>query len=492
MNVLQYVGARYVPKLFKADDGSMEWQESTYYEPLTLVTYNGTSYISRVPVPASVGIPVDYPDYWAPNGIESAYVKSLEEKLSQYVGTSYIMPESYGAVGNGVIDDTAAVQEAINTAMREGRPILLASTYYIAGALTISGSSIAMYGSHGGVPSTVTGVSPNTVFNLIFGPSGSMDIIGVGNCVFIGIGVRGGTINLSSFRNTFLCCCFDDMVEAIVIKAGTNWNGENKVLYCNFHQVSNCITALDGSDGDIIGNLADATCGNFLAGGMFSGYKIMQNHDYGRGFWDVRGSFYIIQGNYFDGFEKLQVTTVTGAIIQNNMFTGSAEGKSWVIKFLGSTVGNVFLNGNSVVNGDASMVFLDVSALQFFTANLTGCNVKPLSMFNRGTCNVNGTILPVMESSVLSVNSAVTIDSFQSKINGNMGIMEAHVSLNSVGNARAVKFSAAYSIGIAMVKLNNSEQWYFKEVTDGNFDFVGIGNYAAATSAIIYLLTPTA
>ena len=43
MAVLQYVGARYVPKLFDDGNGGLEWKANTYYEALTIVTYNNAS-----------------------------------------------------------------------------------------------------------------------------------------------------------------------------------------------------------------------------------------------------------------------------------------------------------------------------------------------------------------------------------------------------------------------------------------------------------------
>ena len=65
MSILQYVGVRYVPKIFDDGEGGMEWRPDTYYEPLTIVSYNNASYISRVPVPSSIGNPTDNASYWA-------------------------------------------------------------------------------------------------------------------------------------------------------------------------------------------------------------------------------------------------------------------------------------------------------------------------------------------------------------------------------------------------------------------------------------------
>lgn len=60
----QYVGARYVPKFASP----VEWAPSTFYEALTIVTFNNASYTSKVPVPPTVGNPANNPQYWALTG----------------------------------------------------------------------------------------------------------------------------------------------------------------------------------------------------------------------------------------------------------------------------------------------------------------------------------------------------------------------------------------------------------------------------------------
>ena len=58
MAVREYIGARYVP-IF-ADP--IQWDPTTVYEPLTVVTDQGNSYVSRQSVPT--GIQLDNTDYW--------------------------------------------------------------------------------------------------------------------------------------------------------------------------------------------------------------------------------------------------------------------------------------------------------------------------------------------------------------------------------------------------------------------------------------------
>lgn len=99
MAVLQYVGARYVPKLFDDGNGGLEWKANTYYEALTIVTYNNASYISRTPVPTTIGNPATNRDYWAGTGSYNGFISQLQESIESiedglqdhilFIGDSY-------------------------------------------------------------------------------------------------------------------------------------------------------------------------------------------------------------------------------------------------------------------------------------------------------------------------------------------------------------------------------------------------------------------
>lgn len=68
----QYVGARYVPKLMG------EWNKALQYEPLSIVTYLGNSFTSKVPVP--VNIDISNTDYWVNTGNYNAQVEEYRRE----------------------------------------------------------------------------------------------------------------------------------------------------------------------------------------------------------------------------------------------------------------------------------------------------------------------------------------------------------------------------------------------------------------------------
>lgn len=73
----QYVGARYVPKIMG------EWDKNIPYEALSIVTYKGSSFTSKIPVPAKVDIGDE--TYWVNTGnynvqIEEYRKETLEAK----------------------------------------------------------------------------------------------------------------------------------------------------------------------------------------------------------------------------------------------------------------------------------------------------------------------------------------------------------------------------------------------------------------------------
>lgn len=81
MSVVQYIGARYVPKFYENPNGSNDWLSGVSYEPLTVVTYASNNYTSKKPVPATVGNPAANPEYWVSTGVYNAQVETIRQGL---------------------------------------------------------------------------------------------------------------------------------------------------------------------------------------------------------------------------------------------------------------------------------------------------------------------------------------------------------------------------------------------------------------------------
>ena len=112
----KYVGARYVP-LFAEP---IEWNNQSTYEPLTIVLHEGNSYTSKQYVP--VGIDISNEEYWAQTGNYNAQIEIYEQKVDELennfnLSKRYITLEQFGAIGDGITNDTTAIQNALNYAV---------------------------------------------------------------------------------------------------------------------------------------------------------------------------------------------------------------------------------------------------------------------------------------------------------------------------------------------------------------------------------------
>lgn len=106
MSVREYIGARYVPVF--ADP--IEWDATSTYEALTVVTYQGNSYTSRQAVPAN--IPITNTTYWAQTGNYNAQVEQYRQEVETFDGR---IDELEDTVSPYTSSNT--IQSAISTAI---------------------------------------------------------------------------------------------------------------------------------------------------------------------------------------------------------------------------------------------------------------------------------------------------------------------------------------------------------------------------------------
>lgn len=134
--VREYVGARYMPKFMGNFDNTIP------YEPLSIVDDGlGNSYTSKKPVPA--GTLLTDTEYWALTGSMSGAIISLQNRVS-FLENEYANVKLYGAVGDGVTDDTQAFKDAFNTGLNVYIPD---GQYVISDYVEIPSSNVIVFGS---------------------------------------------------------------------------------------------------------------------------------------------------------------------------------------------------------------------------------------------------------------------------------------------------------------------------------------------------------
>lgn len=102
----EYIGARYVPKFFQNSQGTAEWVANVPYEALTIVTYLGNSYTSKIPVPSGIGSPNNNPNYWVLSAQFNAQLENIYNEISEIndtINNKYylLLADSYGENENG-------------------------------------------------------------------------------------------------------------------------------------------------------------------------------------------------------------------------------------------------------------------------------------------------------------------------------------------------------------------------------------------------------
>lgn len=211
----QYVGARYVPKFFENPNGTAEWLGNVPYEAMTIVTYLGNSYTSKIPVPPEIGNPSLNAEYWALTGNYNEQVERYREEVTRiktYLDKSkaHVTPQMFGAEGDGVSDDTAPFLNALNAGSSRGLEVKCSAPIYSLTAdisldgvaLNLCGNTLNMNGHtitvnnnsylingcilNGGV--AVDGNLNRVVENLCITdyPEVALDLIGNGNASNVG------------------------------------------------------------------------------------------------------------------------------------------------------------------------------------------------------------------------------------------------------------------------------------------------------------------
>ena len=119
------------------------WDSSIAYRIFSIVEYQGTNYIAVQDVP--VGVMITDTDYWQPANTTIEQINAMSVIVSALQRDQYYTtPEAFGAVGDGVADDTEAVKDAINS----GIPVRAKGNYKLSSMITIpENADVAFYGT---------------------------------------------------------------------------------------------------------------------------------------------------------------------------------------------------------------------------------------------------------------------------------------------------------------------------------------------------------
>lgn len=197
-----YIGNRYVPVFANP----VEWDNLREYEPLTIVTYNGTAYTSRQTVP--VGTALSNTEYWVVTGNYNAQVEQYRQEV-------VAVQDSIDDVASDVSDiqtDVSTLQTAVSNINDELEPI-------VNKRFVLVGDSYSVGTTAGG---TTTGwttrfkergnLSSNDCFILDAGGSG-----------FIG----NTTTFLSVLNNNYSSVTSRDTITDVVVAGGYNDSGKD-------------------------------------------------------------------------------------------------------------------------------------------------------------------------------------------------------------------------------------------------------------------------
>ena len=315
----QYVGARYVPKIMG------EWNKALQYEALSVVTYMGNSFTSKVPVPANVEITNE--DYWVNTGNYNAQVEEYRQLVNnEILRKPYVSIEEYGAIAN--TDITVALNMAIEDCNKTGKNLYIPSKNYIVSAPITINKSICIFGDIG--RGAITGDYRDVDFSIIYTGNNTLFTIPA-QCSYVvidALSIKGNSnstcFEINTLRNKFMNCyiAYFNRVFSLTMSNSdspafeniidNNYFYENNiVLYSYYNQGS-------ATDGYFTNNIIIK--GNYsINSTVLSEWIISGNHDYTvNGINIMQGVNLQINNNYFDNGNKTSINIIANGGIQIN------------------------------------------------------------------------------------------------------------------------------------------------------------------------------
>lgn len=315
----QYVGARYVPKIMG------EWNKALQYEALSVVTYMGNSFTSKVPVPANVEI--NNTDYWVNTGNYNAQVEEYKQLVNnEILRKPYVSIEEYGAIANK--DITVALNTAIEECNKTGKNLYIPSKNYIVSSPITINKSICIFGDI--ARGAITGDYRDVDFSLIYTGNNTLFTISA-QCSYVvinALSIKGNSnstcFEINTLRNKFMNCYIagfdkvfsltmtDSDIPAFENIIDNNYFYENNIVLYSYYKRGSA------TDGYFTNNIIIK--GNYsINSTVLSEWIISGNHDYSiNGINIMQGVNLQINNNNFDNGNKTSINIFANGGIQIN------------------------------------------------------------------------------------------------------------------------------------------------------------------------------
>lgn len=108
----EYIGSRYVPIFGRKDEDTIQWDNGSSYEPLTVVLHEGNSYTSRQYVPA--GVDIHDETFWAQTGNYNAQVEAYRADVARFDGRIASVEEGLDNVQEDIEANANAIADLAN------------------------------------------------------------------------------------------------------------------------------------------------------------------------------------------------------------------------------------------------------------------------------------------------------------------------------------------------------------------------------------------
>ena len=412
---------------------------------------------------------------------------TADGKRIKRIFNNTILPEWFGAIGDGTTNDGAAIQNAINTAVYGNEIEFNTIKTYLSSALTLK-SDVALIGnSVNGVDHTQSqpklkySGTTGDFLTLVSGASSPYSPtkgVSIKNLTIDGNNTTGTLIKIGTFRSVIQGCNLTNASKIIYYPNTTGWIGENRIKSNNIYTFTDAIYSegIYGLDGHIEDNfIFTGTRGIFLTDA--AGWDIHGNHLYGITGTniEVSGVLFNIRNNYLDNIDTIGIkatvtSAVSGSVIQSNIISNTATNNSVGIDIISTSTGKVLISNNTIYAATAltnTTGIRTTGAATFFGSilnNLVDQLDTPYSLHS-----ANNTDFTEVKSNRLLMNGNEIRFEHNGQSSWGNSLMAQSVSPETVysANAGTLGINRAGSNGTVWVKLTGTGNTGWEQIFSG-------------------------